>query len=94
MQRPDAKGKDVTFRNCILKRDAIVQKSVQWVHGPGRLRGVMVGVTVRDWRNQRFQLEIFWEKLTKLTFATIPVFVGYFFPSHLRPNITGSNFET
>ena len=27
---------------------------------------VQVGVTVRDWRHQRFPQEIFWEKLTKL----------------------------
>ena len=30
-----------------------------------------VGVTVWDWRHQRFPQEIFWEKLTKLTFTNI-----------------------
>ena len=32
---------------------------------------VQVGVTIRDWRHQHYPQEIFWEKLTKLTFTKI-----------------------
>ena len=32
---------------------------------------IQVGVAVRDWRHQRFPQEMFGEKRTKLTFATI-----------------------